>query len=63
MKKKRLLGLASAAAIVLASLPSFSLSAFAKQRTGTTDDGYDWELWSEDDRGTTEMLYILLLCF
>ena len=55
MKKKRLLGLASAAAIVLASLPSFSLSAFAKQRTGTTDDGYDWELWSEDDRGTTEM--------
>ena len=55
MKKKRLLGLASAAVIALASLPSFGLSADAKQRTGTTDDGYDWELWSEDDRGTTEM--------
>ena len=55
MKKKRLLSLASAAVIALSALPSFGLSASAKQRTGTTDDGYDWELWSEDDRGTTEM--------
>lgn len=54
MKRRRIAGLLTAAVLMLTSVPFMTANAIDDRLETGTKDGYNWELWLQDDQGSAE---------
>lgn len=54
MKFRRFAGLLTAAALMLTSLPSMTANAIDDRLETGTKDGYNWELWLQENQGSAK---------
>lgn len=54
MKRRRIAGLLTAAALMLTSQPSMTANAIDDRLETGTKDGYNWELWLQDNQGSAK---------
>lgn len=54
MKRRRIAGLLTAAALMLTSQPSMTANAVKDRLETGTKDGYNWELWLQENQGSAK---------